>query len=193
MSEQIPVVILAGGEGARMGGDKPLRLWKGVRLINRALFIARGYSETVAVNVRTPDQFDLSGLTLIYDAPDIAGPLAGLDAALRFAQQRSASRVLTMPCDSPLLPPDLLSRLSAAMEKGALAALARSHGWTHPVCGLWRADLGERLHAYHAGGRSSPYGFAEEVGAAIVDWGEPRPDPFANINTPEDLARLQET
>jgi molybdopterin-guanine dinucleotide biosynthesis protein A len=187
-------VVLAGGEGRRMGGDKPLRPFGGARLIDRALALAQGYCLRTAVAVRRPGQIPaLPGALLLLDPADLPGPLAGLASALAFARAQGAPRVLTLPCDTPRLPADLLARLAAALDGAgpARVAVARSGGRLHPACALWPADGLEALGAYAAAGRASLRGFAVELGMGVVDWDAPGGDPFANANTPAELALLQ--
>jgi molybdopterin-guanine dinucleotide biosynthesis protein A len=174
-----------------MGGEKPLRLWRGRRLIDRAVELASGYGRDVAIAARTEDQIAEAPATPVLDAEDIHGPLAGLESAISFAVARGAPYVLTIPCDAPLLPPDLAHRLSAAIEDESQCAVARSGGQLHPDCALWSASLGPALRAYHAAGHASLRGFAEGVGMTIVDWDGFEIDPFSNANTPEQLAALQ--
>ena len=184
------VVILAGGEGRRMGGGKPLQKLGNITLVDRALDLARAWSDTVAVAVRSADQVgDLTQVPLLLD-DETPGPVAGLASALRFAAESGADRVLTIPCDAPHLPADLLSRLAQVIGDGSVA-VASSGGQIHPVCALWRTDVRDRLPAYLATGRSSLWGFAGACGMAVAAWDGGPDDPFANANTPEDLARLQ--
>lgn len=190
-AEPAAIVVLAGGEGARMGGDKPLRLWRGQRLIDRALALAHGYGEDVAIAVRRADQIGATRERQLVDRPDVAGPLAGLHSALAFAAECGRSYVLTIPCDCPLLPADLLRVLREGRRGACCAVLPRSGGVLHPACGLWDVSALERLPAYIASGRLSLWRFAEAVGVHVVDWAIEAADPFANANTPEDLERLQ--
>ena len=178
------IVILAGGEGSRMGGGKPLRRIAGETLIGRVARIARGWSEDVRVAVRDPAQVGELGLPLLLDDGEIWGPLAGLASGLAAARAEGRTHVLTLPCDMPLLPADLLDRLSDAI-RGAEAALAASGGHLHPVCGLWSVGVLDRLPDYRAAGRRSLKGLAQIAGAAVVEWPEAA---FANVNTPEELA-----
>jgi len=166
------VVILAGGEGRRIGGGKPLRMLGGETLLGRALRIARGWSDDVLV---------ADGTT---DVPGIEGPLGGLAGALGLGGD-----VLTIPCDMPFLPADLPERLD---RQGEAAALAESGGRLHPVCALWRARAADGLAAYAESGRRSLHGFAEAVGYEAVVWPTDPIDPFFNINDPDDLARAGE-
>lgn len=175
-----------------MGGTKPVRAFGATTLIGRALELAHGYGGPVAVAVREPGQVaGVGDAALLIDDPALGGPLAGLASALAFAGRLGAPAALTLPCDTPRLPPDLPARLRAAMAEDFGAAVAASAGRLHPTCALWRADALARLPAYVAAGRSSLIGFAEACGMVRVDWPAGEADLFANANTPEDLRRLQ--
>src|SRR5205085_10956308 len=92
------VVILAGGEGRRIGGGKPQLLLGGESLLDRALRRARSWSAEVLVAAREGAD--------IADDPAIEGPLSGIAAALALGDD-----VLTIACDMPFLPDDLPQRL----------------------------------------------------------------------------------
>lgn len=186
-TDQIAAVVLAGGEGRRIGGDKPLRRLAGRRLIDHALDQATAASDRVATVVRDPAQAARLGLTeWRLDAP-WPGPLGGLASALAFARDCGRAAVLTLPCDMPLLPADLARRLTEALG-GHAAAVAASGGRLHPVCALWRVETLEVLGAHAASGRLSLRGFAARVGHAVADWPASPEDPFFNVNTAEELA-----
>jgi molybdopterin-guanine dinucleotide biosynthesis protein A len=182
------VVVLAGGQGRRMGGGKPLRLWRGRSLLARSLELARGYGHHVAVAVRSADQVGEGvDVLLLLDPPNAPGPLAGLVSALQFARRRQAGWAQTLACDMPELPADLTRRLAEAVEPAVRAVLPASNGRLHPVCGLWSVEIEPVLADYLAAGRSSLRGLAETAGVKVVDWGDVEPDPFVNINTQADL------
>lgn len=187
---EIAAVVLAGGEGRRIGGAKPQRMLAGRTLLERAAAQASTFSDLTAVAVRdralagVPDD-----LTLIEDAP-WEGPLGGLAAALAFARAHGRAAVLTLPCDMPLVPPDLAPRLATALGDRA-AALATSGGRLHPVCGLWRVEAVDALPAWAGTGQRSLKGFAAALSFATADWPVEPVDPFFNVNTAEDLARAE--
>lgn len=192
MTRPLAVVVLAGGEGRRMGGDKPLRPYGEGTLLAHAVGLARLWSRDVAIAVRQPGALPEPPAPLICDPPGIAGPAAGLQAALAHGAAMGAAAVLTLPCDAPRLPTDLAERLEAALRVGVVAAVATSGGRLHPTCALWRTDAADRLAAYLAGGGRSLRGFAEACRAAVVEWPlMGASDPFANANTPAELAALQ--
>ena len=168
------IVILAGGEGRRMGGGKPQRMLGGETLLDIALRRARSWSDDVLVAAREGGD--------IRDDPAIDGPLGGIAAALALGGD-----VLTIPCDMPFLPDDLPARLVS--DKAA--TLAASGGRLHPVCALWKAEALAWLPAYLATGRRSLTGFAEAVGYQAADWSTEPFDPFFNINDEPDLARAE--
>lgn len=186
----VAVVVLAGGEGRRMGGGKALRAYGGTTLVGHAVGLALTWSPVVAVAVRSADQIAGVDAPLILDDPDTEGPAAGLAAAFAFAGREGATLLLTLPCDTPNLPADLLARLEAGLGEAAVA-MAASGGRLQPVCALWRRDAGAGLAGYLAAGRRSLKGFAAACGMAIVDWDTADGDPFAGANTPDELAALQ--
>ena len=190
MSDDVAVVILAGGEGSRIGGAKPLKRLAGERLIDRALRTAASWSNQIAIAVRNPGQVEWVNAPVITDEPEIGGPLGGLVAALRFAAHSGRELVLTIPADTPFLPAELLDRLLSEMGECG-CAIAASGGHLHPVCGLWRTSVLEQVRSYVAGTRRSLKGFAELVDFREVEWPSEPFDPFFNINTEGDLARAE--
>lgn len=179
-------MILAGGEGRRIGGGKPLKRFRGERLVDRALRQAQIWSDLIVIAVREAAQVEPVDAPLIRDV-DVPGPLGGLIGGLRFGREQGRALVLSIPADMPFLPQNLLDRLGAGIGDHR-CALAQSAGQLHPVCGLWRTTSLEALDSYVAAGRRSLKGFAEQLGFASVEWPASTPDPFFNVNTNEDLA-----
>ena len=186
MMDDLAVVILAGGEGSRIGGGKPLRLLGGDRLIDYALKRSEQWSDRIAIAVRDRVQVEPVGARLIQD-DDVAGPLGGLISGLRFARDCGAVFLLIIPADMPFLPPDLPSRLRKVIGDHG-SALAQSGGHLHPVCSLWKVRVLPDAQAYASSGRRSLKGLARSVGYGIGAWPAVPMDPFYNINTSADLA-----
>ncbi|MDT9598786.1 molybdenum cofactor guanylyltransferase [Sphingosinicella rhizophila] len=187
---RIGAVILAGGAGRRIGGDKPFRLLAGRSLVDHVLDQVKAWQIPCAIAIR--DHADLrfpDHLPLLHDRED-AGPIAGLASALRHAVREGLDAILTLPCDTPLLPRDLPERLKHALALPSEAAVARSGERLHPSCGLWRASASVRIENYLQR-RASLRGFAEELGAVIVAWPVQPYDPFFNVNTEDDLAAAE--
>ena len=183
----LAVVVLAGGEGSRLGGNKPLRELGGRSLIEIAAARASGWSTEVAVAARSCEQLGNSVLPFLPDAEGLRGPLAGLMAARRFAEQRNCLFLQTIPTDMPFLPADLPEKLRKALS-GQGAAVPESGGSLHPDCALWSVEALGALDAYVGEGRRSLFGIAELIGFATVPWDRAPVDPFFNINSPGDLA-----
>ena len=191
MIQGLMTAVLAGGEGRRMGGEKALRPFRGAPLVAQALAQARRWSTEVVVSVRDPAQVAAAvDAPLVLDRAGVEGPLAGLAAALGHARAAGAELLMAIPCDMPNLPADLPDRLAAAMGPHDGVALPMVEGSLQPACGLWRTRAAEALDAYLATGRSSIWGFAQACGLATVEFVDAAA--FANANTPEDLARLEQ-
>jgi molybdopterin-guanine dinucleotide biosynthesis protein A len=116
-----------------------------------------------------------------------AGPLAGLHAGLTAC---TTPLLCTAPCDAPLLPTDLVLRLADAMARdSAPVAVVRTDGHLQPTFILCRRAVLPNLEQYLAGGGRKFGAWLAIVGALPVDFADAHA--FANINTREDLARLE--
>jgi molybdopterin-guanine dinucleotide biosynthesis protein A len=181
-------VILAGGLGRRMGGvDKGLQLLDGKALVRHVAERLAPQVGGLVINAnRSQAEYAALGYPLLADEiPDFAGPLAGLHAALVAS---ATPLVLTVPCDSPYLPLDLVSRLHAALLcEGANLAIARAAGRVHPVFCLCRAALAPELEAFLRNGGRRVMDWCAEAGCVEVDFDD-QPAAFRNFNTLDDLA-----
>jgi molybdenum cofactor guanylyltransferase len=187
----VAAVVLAGGRGKRIGGGKPLRLLDGQRLVDRALGIARHLSPICALSVGSEEQSVDCEVPQIADPEPDWGALGGLAAGLDFALVQGLDLLITLPCDSPFLPGDLLTRLRGSLQSGKGAALPKSGEQLHVACGLWRVGVRAALIDYAQSGGRSLHGLAERVGFTEVTWDYEPLDPFFNINTGQDLARAE--
>lgn len=184
----IPVIIMAGGKGSRIGGNKAFRILGGERLLAHVLAKAKGYSGDIAVAIAEGACVDLSeSMPLLVDEADQFGPIAGLLSAFKYGAAAASEHVLVIPCDTPFLPDNLLASLSNAIGTAGVA-IPRSGDKLQAACGLWRTDAARFLPKYLQQGRRSLVGFAESVGHVMVDWPAEPHDPFFNINTAQDLA-----
>lgn len=188
---RIPALILAGGRATRMGGgDKPLMALAGRPMLAHVLDRLRPQAGPLALNANgDPARFARFGLPVLPDSlPDRPGPLAGVLVAMDWARDLGAAHVLTVPGDSPFLPPDLVARLWAARGPMGLALAAGDDPQgprDHPTFGLWPVALRDDLAATLAADQRRVRRFAERHQPGRAVW----PDAvFANINTPADLA-----
>ena len=184
-------VILAGGDGRRIGGGKPNIRLDGRRLIDRAIDHVAEWRIPARLSVREPGQVYPARLPEVVDDPRIEGPLGGLLGALAWAVAFGARRVITVPCDMPYLPCDLKTRLDAMAVQFDQPAVATSLQRRHPVCSVWPVRCLGPLQTYADSGRRSLNGALERCAAVSVDWSvQDGRDPFYNINTSGDLARV---
>lgn len=189
--DKVGVVILAGGLGTRIGGGKPERLFRGRRLIDPVLDRASAWRLPTVICVRKRGQLAEETPRQLLDRPDIEGPLAGLLAALDWATGVGLEHILTLPCDTPFLPENVLARLLHASRNASAPAVAASNVRRHPTCAVWPRDSRAGVEAYAATGRRSLSGALDKCGAVDVSWPESTPDAFININTPGDLEMFQ--
>jgi molybdopterin-guanine dinucleotide biosynthesis protein A len=185
----IGVLILAGGAGVRIGGDKPQRQLAGETLLARALRRAAHPGRPLAVSVRTGPA--PAGAACVHDKLGVEGPLAGLIAGLAWARNVGARWLQLRPCDAPFLPMDLETRLYARMRTaGVRVCLPWQGERLHPACGLWHVNVAEAAAARGAAGRRSLIGLATEAGYAADVWPDDDAS-FLNINTPDDLVKAE--
>jgi len=186
-----PVIIAAGGNGRRIGGNKPEKLLGGKRLIDHALDIAKRFSNDVAVSLQNETRIELlSNIPLLYDDYPDGGPLSALASALKYGVRKEANHILFICCDMPFLPPDLLERQLAAAEPERVT-VPSCNGRLQPASALWPPTAQKSLVSYIQGGNRSMHGFAELIGCDIIDWSAIPFDPFFNINSLDDIAKAQ--
>ncbi len=182
-------LILAGGQGRRMGGvDKGLQPLQGKPLLQHVIERLSPQVDRLLINAnQNLERYAEFGCPVVPDRiGGFAGPLAGLDAGLNATD---APLMVTVPCDSPFLPHDLVERLATARsEIDADVAVARTGSQPHPVfaliCTRVRCHLadflsrGERkIDLWYASLRVVEVAFDDEA------------DAFANINTRAELAQ----
>jgi len=195
---EIAAVVLAGGQGVRLGGgDKPLRTIAGRPMLDHVLERLKGQAVGIAISANG-DPRRLAGyrLPVIPDEAAGAGPLAGILSGMRWAKARGAGRLLTVAGDTPFLPADLARRLGEVGD--SRIAVASSGGRRHPVFALWPVALQADLASFlSSSGTLSVMAFLEPLEPVTVDFpfslagGKPL-DPFFNVNTSEDLAQAEE-
>jgi molybdopterin-guanine dinucleotide biosynthesis protein A len=185
-------VILAGGRATRMGGgDKSLRDLGGERILARVIDRLSPQVAGLAINANgDPARFAEFGLPVIPDSVvGFAGPLAGVLAGLDWASGEGAETIVTAAADTPFFPADLVPRLQLAAEgMDHPLALAASPEGRHPTFGLWPVMLREDLRAALLGGLRKVVQWTDRHGGRIAEFPGGDPDPFFNVNTPEDLA-----
>lgn len=179
----VTIVVLAGGQGSRMGGAKAFRELRGMPLIEWVLGAVEPQSADIVISANEDiEAFEALGFPVIQDlVPGFAGPLAGLHAAMR--QTRNAW-VASVPCDVPFLPDDVIFRLLEAAGE-AEASFAVVNGKREPAIAIYRIGVLERLEAYLEAGNRKVEDWLMLLRAreAVFDDAEA----FININSIEQL------
>lgn len=196
-TDDVPVVLLAGGRSSRMGSNKAFAVLGGESLLSRvAGRFAEREKHLVALNADA-DWPDAMSFRLVPDKiPGKLGPLAGVltamqDTALHYPQ---ASHVTTIPIDSPFFPLDLIVRLAKAVQDRDEIAIATSFGRDHPVFSLWPVSAAADLETWivsDAKRRVSDFLArynVRRVEFPAIETSIGPLDPFFNVNTPDDLA-----
>jgi len=181
-------IVLAGGQGRRMGGvDKGLVELDGRPLVAHVIARLAPQVGALVINAnQNAQRYAALGYPVVPDAVGgFAGPLAGLHAGMTAA---ATPYVVTAPCDSPFLPHDLVARLAAALDAaGAGLAAARTFAQPHPVFALVRTSMLPHLAAFlAAGGRKIDAWYATFANVEVAF--DDEADAFRNINTAAELA-----
>lgn len=189
-------VIIAGGQGQRLGGVRKadLRIG-GVRLIERMAKVLSALEQPLMVATGP----EANGLVLgpqFWPVSDIegtqGGPLAGLAAAVLALRSRGimGGVLVSVAVDTPFLPHDYVARLLSGLDS-APAAFAGWRDAFYPPNAAWRleaiADLPERL-----GEVASLKALHQRLGSVRVGWDDEKDNPFDNLNTLADLVALGE-
>jgi len=174
-----------------MGGvDKGLQEFRGKPMVAHALERLQPQVDEILINAnRNAEAYARFGHRVIADEIEgFAGPLAGFERGLAHA---SGDLVVTVPCDSPFLPRDLVARLREALERNdAQVAVAKTGDQAHPVFCLMRRDVHESLRQFLASGQRKIDRWYPQLRATLVAFDD-EADAFMNINTREELAGLE--
>lgn len=187
----IAALILAGGQARRMGGgDKTLLPLGGRPLLAHILNALHPLPVAISAN-GDPARFAAFGLPVLPDGPfQDQGPLAGVLAGLDWAAALGAGALLTVPGDSPLIPPGLADALSP--EPACAATLGPGGRQGHHLIALWPVGCRFALRTFlSTPGPRHVMRFSASIGMRMVDFEAGTWDPFANVNTPDDLARIR--
>ncbi len=182
---RVAAVILAGGQGLRMGGaDKGVLNYQGHPLIEWSLAALAPQVDQLVISAnRNLDAYAAYGYRVLPDTlPDYPGPLAGVLAALEAVE---ADWLLVVPCDTPHLPADLALRLlGAAQLESVPLAVAADAARVHYSCFIVRIDQRDGLAAYLARGERAVRHWQAGLASTAVRFDAAC---FANINQPRDL------
>lgn len=188
-TQEITAVILAGGQGSRLGGvDKGLLQLHQLPLIQHVINrIQPQVSEIVISANRNLEIYADFGFSVYKDDfSDFAGPLAGILKAL---QQSQSEWLLTVPADSPFVPADLALRLSQKMKNNKIV-MSHDGEYLQPTFALVHKSLATSLNNFLQSGERKTRVWMQQQPHSIVDFSD-QANAFININTEEELKHAE--
>lgn len=187
---KVSAIILAGGRATRMNSlDKGLIRLQKKPLVQHVIERVMPQVDEILLNAnREIEQYKTFNLPILQDDnPDFIGPLAGFSLGLKHC---SHDYLLAAPCDSPLIPADLVARLmKALLENGADIAIAKSGGYNHPVFCLMKKSVLPSLTTYLEQGERKVSTWQKSLKYIEVEIND-CDDAFVNVNTFEELEAL---
>lgn len=192
LGQAVTALILAGGQGSRMGGlDKGLQRFQDRPLVQHALIRIEASVKNVIINAnRNLDLYQEFGQTVLKDqTPNYPGPLAGIHAGLCAVQ---TPYLLTLPCDVPYFPLNLLRRLAEPFRQNTnlILTVASSPSGPQPVFSLMRTEARQSLTEFLAQGRRKMHEWHSTLPHAVVEFEEEFA--FHNLNTLDELHALEQ-
>lgn len=188
----IGVAILAGGKASRMqGANKALLRYRGESFLTRMAKELDGFDEYL-LSASDGELCHDTRFQLVPDVYSDKGPIGGLHALLTAAQ---SSALLVLPCDMPLYERRLGDFLLSFVGKGYDAWICRTpDGYLHPLCGVYTKACLPAIEACIRQDKLSLLDIYPLVNTHFADTREAglSAEIFTNINTPEDLAQLQQ-
>ena len=203
---RVTVVIQAGGESRRMGQSKATVPFAGRPLICRLVERLSPVADELIITTNEADKLGfLAGLypdldiKLVGDAYKERGALPGLYTALAAAGN---PYVAVVACDMVFASARLVVAEALAMhESGAdVVAPSNKHGF-EPLHAMYRKEgcLGA-VHARTERGEKRVQSFFDDPAVTVLPFNqdrvlevEPRGGCFINANTPEELARIEQS
>lgn len=182
-SDDVTALILAGGQGSRLGGqDKGLVEFQGKPLIEHVLERLQPQLTNIIINAnRNVEKYHQYDYPVISDKiTGFQGPLAGIEAGLSIA---TTACILTLPCDGPFVPMDLVSRMIDAKNNAqAVVAVAHDGEYMQSVYALIPLFLLDNLCEFLQEGNRKVGQWLQQQKPVIVDFSDQK-NAFANINT----------
>lgn len=178
-------IVLAGGAGRRLGRPKAGVVLDGRTLVERAVEMLRPHCGALLVLTRPEVDLPSLGATVCSDRP---GPDAPLNALATGLAALDTGDALVLACDLPGAQP-IVDRLALAPAGAAAMARDRSSRQWQPLCARYpRLAALEACERLLASGETRLLPLVEALGPAAID---ATPDELANVNSPEDLARVR--
>jgi molybdopterin-guanine dinucleotide biosynthesis protein A len=193
--------ILAGGASRRFGSAKALAMVGGRMIVERVRDAVEATVGRVVLIANEPGPFAGLGLPSRPDVHPGAGPVAGIEAALRWAEEEGRPGALVAACDMPFLDAPALRLLvdcaRTTVPSPDAVAVKMDDGETSPLCAYFSARCLPAAERVLAGDDRSMRALLSSVATAWVPMEDVARfrDPqtmFFNVNTPDDLRRAEQ-
>ena len=189
--DTITGIILAGGQAKRMNGqDKGLVQLNKKPMIEYVLNAIKPQVDNIIINAnRNHSIYEEYGFPVVADQiTGYCGPLAGMASGLQAA---NTPFIVTVPCDSPLIPDNLVHRLySLLQDEDAEICTALANGRSQPVFTLMKSELLSSMLEFLNDGERKIDKWFEKHRLAIADFSD-QADTFINVNSAEELQELE--
>ncbi|MBD1575569.1 MULTISPECIES: molybdenum cofactor guanylyltransferase MobA [Vibrio] len=187
--DKIDWVILAGGQGSRMGGvDKGLVKLNDKPLIEYVLAALQPQTDSITINAnRSHKQYQQYAPVISDTFTQFPGPLGGIHAALTHTDTKQHDWVGFVPCDSPNIPSNLAQIFCQAWQADADILVAHDGDFYQPVFTLYHRRVADKLHDFLARDERKIIAFYDQCHTYRVDFSDLK-QTFINLNTPEQLA-----
>ena len=187
MRNRVAGVLLAAGEGKRLGTPKALVELGGRRLVDRGADLLRDGGTAPVVVVTGAAPVTVPGVVLVPNPDWRTGMGSSLAVGLRALPGECTAAVIAL-VDQPLIGTGVVRRLVAAHQAGAELVVAAYHGRPRNPVLLARQHWTGVIAAADGDTGARPYLRAHPALVTLVECADiGSPD---DVDTPEDLARV---
>ncbi len=179
----ISCIILAGGKSKRMGGlDKGLQPYGGKRLIEHVIEAISPQVDDIVISAnRNLGDYSALGFPVITDMNNhFDGPLAGIASTIPHCKHEW---ILVTPCDMPVLPATLVSRMTKHTSSSKLIAISTNDRLQ--LVFLLHRNLLDSIRQHISGNQHTVMRWLDSIEHHIVTMDDE--GYFYNINSPEQI------
>lgn len=182
--------IIAGGQSRRMGGgDKGIKPLQEKMMISHVIERIAPQCASIVINANnTPDEYRAFNFPIVEDS--IAGHLGPLAGVLTVLESFEDDLVMIIPCDTPLIPTDLVERMLTELQQtNSDLCTVKVDDNLHPIFMLLKRELAPSIREFlEAGERRVGY-WLKQQNYCVADFSD-QAEAFSNINTPDEFDRI---
>ncbi len=190
---EITGIVLAGGKSSRMGTDKSLIVWKGKTLLEHAIDILKPLCGKVIISSNNIKDHSIAGCEVWKDNLILQAPIVGIYSCL----QRSETNLnIVLSCDMPFVDTSLFDHLIGECSEFPVCVPVHDNDFIEPLCGVYKKSILACMEKFIQGDQLGLLQFIRENKSGIIQIHEGLPfyrkNLFTNINTPDDLKKIQQ-